>query len=63
MLINHMSKTTPKLQDVIAAATPNLTGAESREMEDLTEHLRHLWKSNDYRQTDRVYHSIDMGEA
>jgi hypothetical protein len=56
---------TPKCEDVIAAARPNLSDAESRELEDLLTKYRHIFamKSDDYRQTNRVYHCIDMGET
>lgn len=56
--------TTLKLQDVIAAAMPNLGGTESRELEDLTEY-RDIFAmgSNDYGWTDRLYDHIDTGEA
>jgi hypothetical protein len=52
----YVPDTTPKLQDVIAAARP--------EFKELTEY-RDIFamKSEDCGWTDRVYHRIDMGEA
>jgi hypothetical protein len=52
--------TTLKLQDVISVAKPNLSDAESRELEELTEHLGiFAMDSEDCRRTDKVYHHID----
>jgi hypothetical protein len=47
---------------VIAAAKPNLSDAESQELEELTEY-RDIFamKRDDYGWTDRGYHGIDMG--
>jgi hypothetical protein len=54
---------TPKLLDVIAAARPNLSDAESRELEEhLTEYGDiFAMKSDDYGQKDRVNHRVDTG--
>jgi hypothetical protein len=54
-----------KLQDVITDIKPNLSDAESQELDEhLTEYGDiFALDSNDYRQTDKVYHHIDMGEA
>jgi hypothetical protein len=56
---------TLKLQNVIAGIKPNLSDAESRELEELlTEYgVIFVMKSADYDRTKRVYHCIDMGEA
>jgi hypothetical protein len=55
---------TSKLQDVMAAARPNLSNAESREMEELLTECKDIFstKSDDCRWTDRLYHHIDTGE-
>jgi hypothetical protein len=57
--------TTQNLQDEISAAKPNLSHAESRELEHLQTEYRVIFatKANDYGQTDRVYHRIDTGEV
>jgi hypothetical protein len=56
---------TPKFEDMIATAMPNLTDAESRELEDLHADYGSVFamKSDDCGQTDRVYHNIDTGET
>jgi hypothetical protein len=56
---------TPKLQDVIAAARPNLSNAEFQVPEEHCTAYGDIiaMNSNDYRQTDRVYNHIDTGEA
>jgi hypothetical protein len=56
--------TTPMLQDMIAAAKPNLSDTESREMEELTEYGNIFAMDRDYyRQTHRVYHRTDTGKT
>jgi hypothetical protein len=61
----QVQETTPKFQDVIAAARPNLSNAESQELEELVTEYRDIFvmKSDDYRRTDKVYHCIDTGEG
>jgi hypothetical protein len=61
----QVQDSTPKFEDVITAAGPNLSDAESRELEDfVTEYgVIFAMKSDDYRWADRVYHHIDTGEA
>jgi hypothetical protein len=62
---NHRSETLPKLKDVIAGARSNLSDTECQEMEELLTEFDAIFATNskDYRQTDRVYHRIDMGET
>jgi hypothetical protein len=62
---NHRSKTTSKLQDVIPASRPNLSGAESLELEDLIAEYGDIFttKSDYYGRTYRVYRRIHTGEA
>jgi hypothetical protein len=50
---------------MLAAAKPNLSNAESQELEELLTEYSDIFAmdSDDYRLTDRVYHHIDMGEA
>jgi hypothetical protein len=47
---------------MITAAKRNQSDAESRELEELTEYGDiFAMKRDDYRRTDRVYHSIERG--
>jgi hypothetical protein len=57
--------TTPKLQDVTAAAKSNLSDNASKELEELLTKYGNIFvmKSDDYRWTNRVYHHIDTGEG
>jgi hypothetical protein len=50
---------------MMAVARPNLSDAESRELEELLIEHRGIFatKSNDCGWTDRVYHHMDTGEA
>lgn len=61
----QVKDTTPKFQDAIAAARPDLSDAESKNLEEhLTEYADiFAMKSDNYGRTDRMYHSIDTGEA
>jgi cytochrome c peroxidase len=56
---------TPKLQDVIAVTKPNLSDAESWDLEDILTEYGDIFAvdSDDYRRTNRVYHHVNMGEA
>jgi hypothetical protein len=56
--------TTLKLQELTAAAKPNLSDNEFRQLEELTEDIdTFAMDSDDYGQTDIMYHRIDTGEA
>jgi hypothetical protein len=57
--------TTPKLQNVIAAAKKYLIDAESRKMEELLTEYGDTFamESDDYGRTDTVDHSIDTWEV
>jgi hypothetical protein len=61
----QVQNTTPKLQDVFAAARPAPSDNETRELEELITEYRDIFatKSSDYRRTDRVYHHINTGET
>jgi hypothetical protein len=61
----QIQRTTPKFQDMIAAAKPDVSDAESRELEELLTEYRYIFavKSNDYGRTNRVYYHIDTGVA
>jgi hypothetical protein len=50
---------------MIAAARPNLSAAESRELEELLTEYGDIFavRSDDCGRTDRVYHRTDKGEA
>jgi hypothetical protein len=52
-----------KLQDVIAVVKPSFNDAECWELEDLLTKYRDIFPidSDEYGQTDRVYHRIDTG--
>jgi hypothetical protein len=61
---NHRSQTTPKLQDVILVARPNLSSGEFQELQELTEY-RDIFAmdSDDYGRTNGVYHHVDTGQV
>jgi hypothetical protein len=60
---SQVRDTAPKLQNVIAAARPYLSDAESRDLEELTEYGDiFAMKSDDCGRTDRVYQRIGTGE-
>jgi hypothetical protein len=61
----QVQETILKIQGVIAAAGPNLSDAESRELEELLTEYGDIsaMKTDDYGQTNGVYCSIDTGEA
>jgi hypothetical protein len=50
---------------VIAVAKPNLSNAESQELEELRTKYGDIFamESDDYRRPDEVYHCIDTGEG
>jgi hypothetical protein len=50
---------------VIAGARSNLSDIESKEMKELLTEFDAIFttNSNDYMQTNRVYHCTDMGET
>jgi hypothetical protein len=57
--------TTPKLQEVIAAVKPNLSDAESWDLEEFLTEYEDIFvmDSVDYGRTDRMYHFMDMVET
>jgi hypothetical protein len=56
--------TATQLQDVTAAARPNLNNGEIQDLEELTEYGDiFAMDSDDYGRTDRVYYSIGTGGA
>jgi hypothetical protein len=61
----QIRNTIPKFQDVIVAARPDLSYAESREMEYLFTDYGDIFaiQSDDYGRTDRMYQHIDTGEG
>lgn len=61
----QVKDTTPKFQDAMAAARPDLSDAESKALEELLIEYADIFamKSDNYGWTDRLYHSIDTGEA
>jgi hypothetical protein len=56
----QVQDTTLKLQDVIAAARPNLSDAEYQKLEQLLTEYGDIFakKTSDYKWTERVYHCI-----
>jgi hypothetical protein len=54
----------PRLQDVMAAAWPNLNNTQSQELEELLAKYGGIFamKSDDCGRTGRVHHRIDTGE-
>jgi hypothetical protein len=61
----QVQDTTPKFQDEMAAARPDFSDAEYRDLEEhLTEYSDiFAMESDDYGRTDRVYQRIDTGEV
>jgi hypothetical protein len=54
-----------KLQDVITAVRPHLSNREFQELKELLTKYEDIFAGNreDYGQTNKVYHRIDMGDA
>jgi hypothetical protein len=61
---NPRPEADPKFQDVIAAARPHLSDAESLELAELLTDYGDIFtmQSDDYGRTDRVYHRMDTGK-
>jgi hypothetical protein len=56
---------TPKLQDIIAAARPHLSNRKFQELEEPLAEYEDIFAvdSKDYRWANRMYHRIDTGDA
>jgi hypothetical protein len=61
----HAGHLSSKLQDITEAARPHLSNGELQDLEELLAEYKDIFVvySEDYGQTNKVYHRIDMGDT